>query len=715
MLLSRTSLSMKKRILIIYLLMIVVQTVIVGRYAWVQLVWSPQLQRMAIEQWTNDVIIEARRGKILDRNENPLALSGNVDRVDVFLRDVNDAVKNNKITKEEMANKLAPLLDLSKDSILKKLNMKYNAVTLKRRIDKDIGNKIRELKLPGVIVSEDTKRYYPNGNFLAHVLGTTDSDGNGRSGLEMYYNKELKGIPGRLIVQGDAYHRELPYDAPVYVPPKDGYDLVLTIDQSIQFFVERALEQGLEEYKAKRISAIVMDPKTGEILAMANKPDYDPNNPLGGKDIQEALNSWRNRMVQENFEPGSILKVYTAAAALEENIVNQNSKFVCTGSKMVAGRRIKCWKTSGHGTQTFAEILQNSCNVGFMEVGLELGAERLRKYFTQFGFGQKTGIDFPGEEKGILIPVSSMGPVETANQAFGQGVAVTGIQYITALSAIANDGVMMQPHFLKKLLYTDKDGNTSVIREYKPQVVKQVISKDTAVELRRLLEDVVSKGGAKKAYLEGYHVGGKTGTAQKVAQNPKEGYQPGKYISSFGAIVPANNPRFTILISIDEPDPSNYYAGSTAAPLAKIIIEDIVKYLNIEPDSVEVVVPEVILPEIRGLKLNEATNILKQNKIDFEKQGNGDIVYDMSPKPGVSVRQNTKIILYMGYEQNKNLKIIVPDFKNLTKKEIMELAKKLGIKVNISGDGIGATQDILPGQEVDKNTTINVLLEQPED
>ncbi|WP_337960876.1 PASTA domain-containing protein [Caloramator sp. mosi_1] len=235
------------------------------------------------------------------------------------------------------------------------------------------------------------------------------------------------------------------------------------------------------------------------------------------------------------------------------------------------------------------------------------------------------------------------------------------------------------------------------------------------MELRKLLEDVVSKGGAKKAYLDGYHVGGKTGTAQKAAQNSKSGYEPGKYISSFGAIVPANNPRFTILVSIDEPDPSNYYAGSTAAPLAKIIIEDIVKYLNIEPDSTEVIIPEVVLPEIRGLKLNEAINILKQNKIDFEKQGNGDIVYDMSPKPGVSVKQNTKITLYMGYDQNKDLKIVVPDFKNLTRKEIIELAKTLGIKVNISGEGIGATQDILPGQEVDKNTTINVLLEHPED
>ncbi|CDF57826.1 stage V sporulation protein D [Thermobrachium celere] len=711
---SKTTLSMKRRIAVVYAIIILVQTVIVGRYAWVQLVWSPQLQRMAQEQWTNNVVIEAKRGKILDRNGNPLALSGNVDRIDVFLKDVINAEKNNKVTKDEIASKLAPLLGMSKEDILKKLNMKYNAVTIKRRVEKDIGNKVRELKLPGVIVSEDTKRYYPNGNFLAHILGSTDSDGNGRSGLELYYNKELKGIPGRLVVQADAYHRELPYESAVYDPPRNGYDLVLTIDQSIQFFVERALEQGLKEYNAKRISAIVMDPKTGEILAMANKPDFDPNNPVGGLDIQEALANWRNRMVQEVFEPGSILKVVTAAAALEENIVSDNDKFVCTGGKMVAGRRIKCWRTSGHGTQTFAEILQNSCNVGFMELGLELGAEKLHKYFALFGFGQKTGIDFPGEEKGLLTPVSKMGPVETANQAFGQGVAVTGIQYLTALAAIANDGVMMRPHLLKQVIYTDENGNTSVIKEYMPQSVKQVVSKETAIKLREILESVVTKGAAKKAYLEGYHVGGKTGTAQKPKEEGK-GYAAGKYISSFAAIAPANNPKIAILVSIDEPDPSNYYAGSTAAPLAKIIIEDIMKYLNVEPDSTAVQVPEVVVPEVRGLKLDEAINILKQYKFEAEKQGSGDIVYDMSPKPGVSAKQNTKVILYMGYEQNKNAKVIVPDFKNLTKKEIQDLAKSIGLKVNISGEGIGATQDILPGQEVDKNTTINVLLEQPED
>lgn len=279
---------MKRRIVFVYIVILIMQTIIVGRYAWVQIVWSPQLQRWAKEQWTNNVVIDAKRGKILDRNLNPIALSGNVDRVDVFIKDVKTAEKKGKITKEQIADKLAPILEMSREEIIKKLSMNYNAVTLKRRIDKQKGNQIRELKLPGIIVSEDTKRYYPNGNFLAHVIGSTDSDGNGRSGLELYYNKELKGIPGRLVVQMDAYHRDLPYESPVYDPPKNGNDLVLTIDQSIQFFVERALEQGLVEYKAKRASAIVMDPKTGEILAMANKPDFDPNNPVAGVSVEEA-------------------------------------------------------------------------------------------------------------------------------------------------------------------------------------------------------------------------------------------------------------------------------------------------------------------------------------------------------------------------------------------------------------------------------------------
>jgi stage V sporulation protein D (sporulation-specific penicillin-binding protein) len=715
----KSNVTVRRRIVILLLIIFLVQTVIVGRYAWIQIVWSPQLQKWAMDQWTNDTRIAAKRGKILDRNGNPLAVSGNVERVDAFLKDVNEAEKDNKIKKEDIAEKLAPILNMKKEDILAKLNKKLpnglpmSSITIARRIEREQGNRIRDLKLPGIVVTEDTKRYYPNGNFLAHVLGNTNVDGDGRAGLELQYNEELKGVPGRFIGETDAYHRQLPYSIATYVPPKNGNDLVLTIDQSIQYFTEKALEKGLIEYKAKQITAIVMDPKTGEILAMANKPDYDPNNPVNGS-VADSIKSWRNRAVNETFEPGSVLKVITAAAAIEENITADTDKFVCNGSYKVADRIIHCWKRTGHGVQNFAQIMQNSCNVGFMVLGEKLGKTKLYKYFNAFALGKKTNIDYPGEEKGIIRPIEKVGPVELANEAFGQGISVTPIQFITAFAAIANDGKMMQPHLVKKILYTDENGNTSVVKEIQPKVVKQVISSETARKLREILETVVSTGGAKKAQVEGYRIGGKTGTAQKVVNGV---YAPGKYVSSFAAMAPVNDPKFVLFLSIDEPDPSNYYSGSTAAPLAKTIMEDIFRYLNIPQDSSATVkvVNEVNIPEVRGLTVSEAQSILKSNKLDFETQGSGSIIYDVSPKPGVSVKEGTKITLYLGVEKNPNTKIVVPDFTGKTRKEITDIADSIGLKVIFEGDGIGVSQDIASSSEVEKNTTVRVMLEHPED
>lgn len=718
----KTNVTMRKRVVWLLFMILFVMIVIAARYAWVQIVWSKQLQQWAVDQWTNDTRIAAKRGRILDRNGSPLAVSGNVERVDAFIKDINDGERKKKITREQIAEQLSSILNMNKETILAKLNKKLpnglplSSVTIARRIEKDQGNKIRDLKLPGIVITEDTKRYYPNGNFLAHVLGNTNIDGDGRAGLELKYNDELKGVPGRFMGETDRYHRELPYSIATYIPPKNGDDLVLTIDQSIQYFTEKAVEKGLEEYKAKAISAIVMDPKTGEILAMANKPDYDPNNPIKGS-VEDSIKLWRNRAINENFEPGSVLKVVTASAAIEENAVSDSDKFACSGSYKVADRIIHCWKRTGHGIQSFPQILQNSCNVGFMILGERLGKAKLYKYFNAFGFGKKTNIDYPGEEKGIIRPMEKVGPVELANEAFGQGISVTAIQYATAFSAVANGGKLMEPHLVKQILNTDENGNTSVVKDIKPKVVRQVISSDSAKKLRQMLETVISVGGGKKAYIPGYHIGGKTGTAQKVVNGV---YAPGKYVSSFAAMAPVNDPKFVMFISIDEPDPSNYYSGSTAAPLGKEIMQDIFRYMNIPIDksdveNTELALNEVTVPEVRGMDTSEAQSILKKSKLNFQTEGNGSIIYDVSPKPGVLVKENTKVQLYLGVDKNLKTKIAVPDFTNKTEKEINDLAKSLGLKISFTGEGIGSSQDIQPGTEVEKNTTIKVILEQPED
>lgn len=712
----RNSIVTRKRIIFVLLVIFLVQAVIVGRYAWIQIPWSDELQKLATEQWTSDTRIEAKRGSILDRNGNYLAVSGNVQRVDVFMKDVLAAQKENPNIKEEMAEKLAEALNMDYDTVLAKLNktlsngQPLNSVSIARRVEKDVANTIREMDLPGVVISEDTKRYYPNGTLLSHVLGTINADGDGRSGIELQYNEFLKGIEGRSLGETDAYNREQASSLDNYIAPVDGDDVVLTIDMSIQYFVEKAIEKGLETYSAKEITCIVMDPETGEILAMANAPGYDLNNPVSGT-VEEALESWKNDAVSKNFEPGSIFKVITAAAAIEEGKVEPNDTFTCGGSYKVANSVIHCWKTTGHGTQNFAQILQNSCNVGFMMLGERLGKETLYKYYNAFGFGQKTNVDLPGEEKGIVQNIKNVGPVELANLSFGQGISVTGIQYLTALSAIANDGMMVQPHIVKAIVSTDEEGNQTIVKEFGTTNIKQVVSKKTSEELRKILESVVTVGAAKKAYIQGYHIGGKTGTAQKVIGGI---YQKGKYISSFASIAPCDDPKFAIIVSIDEPDPSNYYSGSTAVPLAKEIYQDIFNYMNILPDNdkddKESVV-EVVIPEVRGCSVEEAKKILKDVSLDYETEGTGSVVYDISPKPGISVTEKTKITLYLGSSASSDETVAVPDFTGMTQKEIQEVAESIGLKVEFSGTGIGASQDIKSGKMVKKSTVVNVTLE----
>ncbi|MEF9951809.1 MAG: stage V sporulation protein D [Clostridium sp.] len=717
---AKTTVTNRKRIVMLLLIIFVVQFIIIGRYAWVQIMWSPQLQKWAKEQWTYDTKIEAKRGDITDRNGEPLAVSGNVERVDAYLKDIRKAIDSKKTTKEDIAKKLSPIIQLSEEEILKKLNktlpngLPMSSVTIARRIEKDQGNAIRKLKLPGVVVTEDTKRYYPNTTLASQVIGNTNIDGDGRSGIEQHYNDELKGIPGRFMGEADKYHRELPYNMSTYIDPKNGNDVVLTVDQTIQHFTEKALEEAVIKFKAKGAFAVIADPNTGEILAAASKPDYDPNNPVEGG-AKEAMSKWKLPIVNSNFEPGSIFKLFTSAAAIEENAVTMETKFSCSGSKKVGDGIRKCWKAGGHGLQTFPQILQNSCNVGYMEIGEKLGKNKLYKYINSFGLGKKTGVDFPGEERGIIMPLEKVGTVETATIAFGQGVSITPIQFISALSALANDGTVYKPHFVKQITYTDENGNTSVVKDIKPEVTKKAISKETAKTIREMMEEVVITGGSKKAGVDGYRIGGKTGTAQKV-ENGK--YAPGKYVSSFAGIAPIDKPRFVLLLSIDEPDPSvAYYGGQTAAPTAQKLLEDILRYMGIAQDNS--IVPEnkqkIIVPDVRGMSIEDAKKKLHEMKLDFNVIGTGKTVYDISPKPGMSVNQGTKISLYLGVDVNSKGKVAVPNFERMDKNEIQKLCDSIGLKVSFEGDGIATHQDIEATTEVDKGTNIKIVLEKLQD
>jgi len=685
---------------------------------------SPKLKSLAIDQWTSEVKIDAKRGRILDRNGHELAVSANVYRVDLDMNTLRDTMKEKNLSLDQVAEKLAGALSMDKAEVSKTLSktlpggLPLGSATLKRRIEKDAADKIRELNLNGVLVSADTKRYYPNNNFLAHVLGHTNSDGNGLTGVELYYNKELSGTPGVRIAETDRKSKELPYTISEYTKPVDGKDVILTIDEMIQHFAEKAADQALKDNKAKAVTIIAMDPTNGEILALVNKPDYNPNDPwIKGVSYDELQKTWRNRAVSDAFEPGSIFKVVTAAAALGEGAVSESDKFTCTGSFTIGNKIIHCWKTSGHGEQSFVQILKNSCNAGFAAVGKKLGKENLYKYIKKFGFGEKTGIDLPGEAKGIIKKPENISDIDLATISFGQANTVSCVQYLTALNAVANGGTLIKPHVMKEVAHYDENKNVEITDQkfdISGNNSKKILDSDKVAQLRGYLEKVVSEGGGKKAFIEGYHIAGKTGTAQKAGAG---GYQQGKYVASFAGMAPANDPKITVMVSIDEPDPSNYYGGQISAPVAQQVFNDIFNYLAMKSDAsssdiAKSMLKDVVVPDVRGMKKTDAEKVLKDQHLEAESDANGEYIVDMNPKPGYTVKEGSKIVLYTGSTPTYNKVVAVPDVTGLSRERAVSVFNSVGLKVEFDGEGMISDQSIEPGKEVEKGTVITLHTEE---
>lgn len=720
----RDRVIIRKRMIVIFSFLFLTFCLLFSRMFYIMVYQSPKLKSLAIDQWTSEVKIDAKRGRILDRNGHELAVSANVYRVDLDMNTLRDTMKEKNLSLDQVAEKLAGALSMDKAEVSKTLSktlpggLPLGSATLKRRIEKDAADKIRELNLNGVLVSADTKRYYPNNNFLAHVLGHTNSDGNGLTGVELYYNKELSGTPGVRIAETDRKSKELPYTISEYSKPVDGKDVVLTIDEMIQHFAEKAADQALKDNKAKAVSIIAMDPRNGEILAMVNKPDYNPNDPWI-KDVSyaELQKSWRNRVVSDTFEPGSIFKVITATAALEEGVVAESDKFTCTGSFTIGNKIIHCWKTSGHGEQNFIEILKNSCNAGFAAVGKKVGKENLYKYIKKFGLGEKTGIDLPGEAKGIIKKPENISEIDLATISFGQANTVSGIQFLTAFNAIANGGSLITPHVMKEIAHYDENKNVEITDQkfdISGNNSKKVLDSDKLAQLRGYLEKVVSEGGGKKAFIEGYHIAGKTGTAQKAGVG---GYQQGKYVASFVGMAPANDPKVTLFVSIDEPDPSNYYAGQISAPVAQQVFNDIFNYLAMKSDAsssdiAKSMLKDVVVPDVRGMKKADAEKVLKDQHLEAESDANGEYIVDMNPKPGYTVKEGSKIVLYTGSTPTYNKVVAVPDVTGLSRERAVSVFNSVGLKVEFDGEGMISDQSIEAGKEVEKGTVITLHTEE---
>lgn len=585
-----------KRIALVYLGLALFFIFLFARLFYLMVIDSKELKKVAATQWTSDVTLGPKRGNILDRNAHELAMSADIYRVDLDLIALKQTLKkpemSDKQLKEalnELAKNLASILNMKEEDVNKAFNttlkngLPASWAPLKRQVEKSEADKIKALKVFGILVSSDSKRYYPRNNFLSHVIGSTNSEGTGISGVEQTYNKELMGEPGRLIYERDSKSNELYYENSRYTKPVDGKSVVLTIDEVIQNYAEKTAQKALTQNKAKGVSILVMNPKNGEILAMVNKPDFNPNSLLNSnKSLKKLQSTLTNSSVQNSFEPGSIFKVITAAAAMEYGTSKENDKFVCNGSLKVGNEVINCWTSKGHGTENFIDILKNSCNVGFMHVGQALGKDKLHTFIEKMGFGSKTGIDLPGESSGIVMDVKDIKDVELATISFGQGIALTQVQYMAAFNAIANGGTWIKPHIMKSIVHYDDNGDLKVDETFNDFDKKQVLDSNLTKNLRRYMEKVVSEGVGSGAYIKELNIGGKTGTAQKVTSSGA--YGKNKYISSFAGLAPYEDPKISLIITINEPNPSNYYAGSTAAPAAKELFNDIFNYITINRD-----------------------------------------------------------------------------------------------------------------------------------
>ncbi|MDU6294818.1 stage V sporulation protein D [Clostridium celatum] len=696
--------------------------ILILRLSYIMIVKREDYSSRAEEQWTSEVRIDARRGRILDRNGNELAVSANVYRVDFDLNSIRQYLKKNDKSTSDIAPLIAEALGMESDKVLEKLETKLpsganaGSATLVRRIEKEEADKVKALEISGVIVSPDTKRYYPEGEFLSHVLGSTNVDGQGLTGVELQYNEYLSGVPGLRRTELDRNSENLPYTISEFTAPIEGKDVSLTIDKNIQAIAEKVAEKGLVENKAARVSILVMNPNNGEILAMVNKPDFDPNSPfdgyedfIGETDAEKLQKMWRNSLVNDTFEPGSIFKVITMSAALEEGLVSETDTFNCGGSLQVGPHTIKCWKTSGHGEQTLSEILQNSCNVGFMKLGEKIGKEKLTEYIKKFGFGKISGIDLPGEAKGIIKSAANINEADLATISFGQTNTVNAVQYMTAFNAIVNGGTLIEPHIMKSVTHEDSQGNLVVDEEFEPTITENVISAETASTLRDFLQRTVAQGGSNKTYIQGYHIGAKTGTAQKV--NPVTGgYESGKYISSMaGFVMNGEEAQFTVFVTIDEPSAGAYYAGVVTAPLGKILINDIINYLETEQDE-DVILKDIVIPEVRDMSVEDAKNILKDYNLKYNIYGNGSIITNMNPYPGYTVKEGSTINLYTDENETYNKSVVMPDLSGYSSEAATELLKSLGIDYTLQGDGVVNKQSIPKGELISVGTTVKLTL-----
>ncbi len=693
---SVSHVTIRKRVAFLFLVISVIMMGLIGRLLYLQFYKSAWLSENAVDQRIREIPVEAKRGIIYDRHGRELAVSVSTESVYAIPAEIRNP--------EETAVRLAAILALDENNLKNKLKKRQAFTWVKRKIDAETARQVQMLNLPGIGLTQESQRYYPNDNLAAHILGFNGIDSQGLDGVEMTFDSYLKGRSGSIVIEYDARGREIPQATHRFMPPVEGHNIYLTIDLVIQQIVERELDRVMKETQAKAATIIAIDPRDGGILALANRPDYNPN-----KFSEYSPKFWRNIAVSNAYEPGSTFKIITTSAVMSEHIVKPEERFFDPGEVEVQGRNIHCWKHGGHGSQSFTEVVQNSCNVGFVNVGLRLGRDPFYRYIDAFGFGRHTNIDLPGEAKGITIDRTKATPINIATMSIGQSIAVTPVQLVTAVAAVANDGKLLRPQIVREV----KDKSGQVIRGFQPDAVRQVLDTSVTKQVNEILESVVSQGTGKNAYIEGFKIAGKTGTAQKVGAG---GYLPDKYVASFVGFAPADSPQVAMLVIIDEPV-GLYYGGQIAAPVFGAVMKDVLQYLKVNPQPSSSAKPgsaeaHVLVPSVINLSVPEAMKELEKAGLTPRVEESGDRIADQIPKPGSRIPAGGGVLLYTMTPRYSSGEVTVPDLTGRTQREAADVLAELGLIINPVGTtGKAVKQDPLPGSKVLSGTSIITYFE----
>ncbi len=689
-----------------------------------QIVNYSYYQTKAISQQTMDTTLNAQRGTIYSRNYTALAKSAPVETVYIAPNSID---KDDVAECRLIASGLAEILGVDEETVYKKTQKNNYYELIKRRIESDVADKVRafvdENDLSGIHLVEDTKRYYPYNSLACHILGFTGTDNVGLDGIESIYNEYLQGTSGKLITAKNAVGTELPIEYETYVEAENGKNVVLTIDETVQYYLEKHLQEARIEQKCLEGAAgIVMNVKTGEVLGMASLPNYDPNQyytitdqvvqeslaALTGEELEKETTSyrnkiWRNKCIVDTYMPGSTFKIVTLSMAMEEGLVTLNDTFSCPGYIRVADRTIRCWKSGGHGHQTLSKAIQNSCNPAFITIGAKMGTEKFYQYFKNFGLTEKTGVDLNGEASGIWF--TTFQEVELATASFGQNFKITPLQMIPAVAPASNGGKLITPHVVKEITETQEDGTEKVVKSFEGAQKRQVISAETSALVCDLLEEVVTVGSGKNAYVKGYRVAGKTGTSEKIDDYVATGIK--NYISSFIGFAPADDPEYAILVMLDTPSAGEIYGGIIAAPVAGDILGDILPYLGVQPQYTEeeLATLDIAIPSYMDQTLEEAEKNLIAEEIKYKVKGNGDTVVAQMPEAGSTMPQSGTVILYTG-DSKPSKNITVPNLVDYSVAGATNRIKQSGLNVRVVGNFNSGTDVLVISQSPAAGTVV---------